>query len=296
MTRIGKTREDRVVNGAALCISLIVLFITVYPIYYCLINSFNEGKDAAKGGIYLWPRTFTLDNYAMVFRNKSLLGAFGITVLRTALGTAASVLGVSSVAYALSRSHLIGRRFYMVFGLVTLYFPASAVYSYLLYSQIGLLDRFLVYILPNIYQFYYVVLFMSFVKGLPSSLIESAKMDGASEFTVLFRVVIPLSMPVVATVALFSGVWHWNDWFHPAFFITKEKLMTLPAVLMRTMSLAQAQQELQKVISVASSTSVTTPESVRYAMLMIAVAPVTMIYPFVQKYFVKGMMIGSVKG
>ncbi len=296
MRWLGKTREDRMINAVASLISLGVLLVTVYPIYYCLINSFNEGKDAITGGIYLWPRAFTLDNYAMVLRNKGLLGAFGMTVLRTAVGTALSVLGVSSAAYALSRRELKGRRFYMAFGLVTLYFPTNAVYSYLLYSQIGLLDRFLVYILPNIYQFYYIVLFFTFIGNLPPALSESAKIDGASEFTILFRVIMPLSMPVIATVALFSGVWHWNDWFHPAFFITNEGLMTLPAVLMRTMSLAQAQQELQKVISVSAAASATTPESVRYAMLIIAVAPVTLIYPFVQRYFVKGMMVGSVKG
>lgn len=293
---IAKNREDRIINIVTVVISILVLTITLYPIYYCLINSFNEGKDAVSGGIYLWPRAFTLENYIMVFRNKNLLGSFGMTVLRTVAGTAIAILGTSMAAYALANKKLIGRRFYMVFGLVTLYFPTSVVYSYLLYSQIGLLNNFLVYILPNIFQFYYIVLFISFIKELPDALIESAKIDGANDFIILFKIVMPLSLPIIATLALFAGVWHWNDWFHPAFFITNEKLMTLPAVLMRTMSLAQAQQELQKVISVSGSATVTTPESIRYAMLMIAVAPITIVYPYIQKYFVKGMMIGSVKG
>ncbi|WFR56680.1 carbohydrate ABC transporter permease [Anaerocolumna sp. AGMB13025] len=293
---IAKNREDRIINLVTVVISILVLIVTLYPIYYCLINSFNEGKDAVSGGIYFWPRAFTLDNYIMVFRNKNLLGAFSMTVLRTVVGTAAAIIGTSMAAYALANKKLIGRKFYMVFGLVTLYFPTSVVYSYLLYSQIGLLNNFLVYILPNIFQFYYIVLFISFINDLPDALLESAKIDGANEFVTLFKIVIPLSKPIIATLALFAGVWHWNDWFHPAFFITNEKLMTLPAVLMRTMSLTQAQQELQKVLSVSSSASVTTPESIRYAMLMIAVAPITIVYPYIQKYFVKGMMIGSVKG
>ncbi|WMJ86885.1 carbohydrate ABC transporter permease [Anaerocolumna sp. MB42-C2] len=293
---IAKSKEDRIINIVTVCISLIVLVVTLYPIYYCLINSFNEGKDAVSGGIYLWPRAFTLENYAIVFRNKSLLGSFAMTVLRTVVGTVVAIIGTSMAAYALSNKKLIGRKFYMIFGLVTLYFPTSVVYSYLLYSEIGLLNKFLVYILPNIFQFYYIVLFVSFISELPEALTESAKIDGANEFVVLFRIVMPLSMPIIATLALFAGVWHWNDWFHPAFFITNEKLMTLPAVLMRTMSLTQAQQELQKVISVSSSATVTTPESIRYAMLVIAVAPITIVYPYIQKYFVKGMMIGSVKG
>ncbi len=293
---IAKNREDRIINIVTAVISILVLIVTLYPIYYCLINSLNEGKDAVSGGIYFWPRAFTLENYIMVFRNKNLLGAFVMTVFRTVAGTAIAIIGTSMAAYALSNRNLKGRRFYMVFGLVTLYFPTSVVYSYLLYSQIGLLNNFLVYILPNIFQFYYIVLFISFINELPDALIESAKIDGANDFVILFKIVMPLSLPIIATLALFAGVWHWNDWFHPAFFITNEKLMTLPAVLMRTMSLAQAQQELQKVISVSGSAAVTTPESVRYAMLMIAVAPITIVYPYIQKYFVKGMMIGSVKG
>lgn len=296
MNKIGKSREDHVLDTVTIVISLIVLLMTVYPVYYCLINSFNEGKDAVRGGIYLWPRALTLENYAMVFRNKSLVGSFIMTILRTVVGTVVAIVGTSMAAYALSNRKLKGRKFYMVFGLVTLYFPTSVVYSYLLYSQIGLLDNFLVYILPNIFQFYYIVLFISFINNLPDALAESARIDGANEFVILFRLVMPLSTPVIATLALFIGVWHWNDWFHPAFFITNEKLMTLPAVLMRTMSLAQAQQELQKVISVSNSATITTPESIRYAMLMIAIAPVTIIYPFIQRYFVKGMMLGSVKG
>ena len=119
-------------------------------------------------------------------------------------------------------------------------------------------------------------------------------MDGAGDFTILFKIIIPLSTPVIATVSLFVGVWHWNDWFHPAFFIQNESLMTLPAVLMRAMSLAEAQQTLQKMIAVPSQSS-TTMESVRYAMLIVSILPVTIIYPFVQKFFLKGMMLGAVK-
>jgi putative aldouronate transport system permease protein len=185
----------------------------------------------------------------------------------------------------------------MVFGVITLYFSASVVSQYILYRELSLLDNFLVYIMPNLYQFYYIILFISFFDNLPPALLESARIDGAKEFTVFFKVLLPLSTPVIATVALFCGVWHWNDWFHPAFFITIEKLMTMPAILMRAMSLAQAQQTMQKMMSTSAiQQSSSTMESVRYAMLIVAVAPITVIYPFSQKHFVKGMMIGSVKG
>ncbi len=293
---IKKSRGDRAIGALCTCIAILIFILSVYPIYYCLINSFNEGTDALKGGIYLLPRVFSLDNYTIAFRNKGLVNAFFMTLLRTGVGTCCTILCLSLASYALSNDKLKGRKFYMLFGIVTLYFPSNVVYSYLLYSQLGLLDQFAVYILPNIYQFYYIVLFISFIKALPAALTESAKIDGANEFVTLFSVVLPLSKPIIATLALFVGVWHWNDWFHPAFFINSESLMTMPAVLMRTMSLAQAQQELQKVMSVSAAATATTPESVRYAMLIIAVTPIALVYPFIQKYFVKGMMVGSVKG
>ena len=277
---------------AVLCI--LVLIVTVYPVYYCLIYSFNDGKDAAKQAIYFWPRKFSLENYKIVFQNKAIYPAFMMTMLRSIVGTVLAVFCMAMAAYALSKDNLKGRKVYMIMGVITLYFSAGVVQSYLLYREMRLLDSFWVYILPNIFQFYYIILFISFFRELPAALEESAQMDGAGYFTILFKIIIPLSTPVIATVSLFVGVWHWNDWFHPAFFIQNESLMTLPAVLMRAMSLAEAQQTLQKMIAVPSQSS-TTMESVRYAMLIVSILPVTIIYPFVQKFFLKGMMLGAVK-
>lgn len=292
--RIRKTQEDRIVDTVAVVLALIVFVLSVYPIYFCLINSFNSGKASTA---YLFPDSFTLDNYKVVFRNSSLLSSFLMTVLRTVTGTLFAIVLMGMAAFALTNRKLVFRRFYMIFGVITLYFSASVVHQYILYRELKLLNNFLVYILPNFYQFYYIILFISFFDNLPPALLESAQIDGASDFTIFFRILLPLSTPVIATVALFCGVWHWNDWFHPAFFITSEKLMTLPAVLMRSMSLADAQQSMQKMMSTtAMQQSSTTMESVRYAMLIVAVAPITIVYPFIQKYFVKGMMIGSVKG
>lgn len=294
-TRKRKSREDKIVDIVTALLCIIVFVLTVYPIYYCLIYSFNEGADAAKGGIYLFPRVFTLENYKIVLQNAALYPAFLMTILRTVLGTALAVFFTAMAAYALSKENLKGRKIYTIMGVVTLYFSAGVVQQYLLYREIGILDSFWVYILPNVYQFYNMILFMSFFKELPAALEESAQIDGAGYFTVFFRVVLPLSKPVLATVALFVGVWHWNDWYHPAFFIQNEALMTLPAVLQRSMSLAEAQQTLQKVMSFSAQTSTTTMESVRYAMLIISILPITIIYPFVQKFFLKGMMLGAVK-
>ena len=292
--KLGRSREDRIINIVTAVLCILVLIVTVYPVYYCLIYSFNDGKDAAKQAIYFWPRKFSLENYKIVFQNKAIYPAFMMTMLRSIVGTVLAVFCMAMAAYALSKDNLKGRKVYMIMGVITLYFSAGVVQSYLLYREMRLLDSFWVYILPNIFQFYYIILFISFFRELPAALEESAQMDGAGDFTILFKIIIPLSTPVIATVSLFVGVWHWNDWFHPAFFIQNESLMTLPAVLMRAMSLAEAQQTLQKMIAVPSQSS-TTMESVRYAMLIVSILPVTIIYPFVQKFFLKGMMLGAVK-
>ena len=292
--KLGRSREDRIINSVTAVLCILVLIVTVYPVYYCLIYSFNDGKDAAKQALYFWPRKFSLENYKIVFQNKAIYPAFMMTMLRSIVGTVLAVFCMAMAAYALSKDNLKGRKVYMIMGVITLYFSAGVVQSYLLYREMRLLDSFWVYILPNIFQFYYIILFISFFRELPAALEESAQMDGAGYFTILFKIIIPLSTPVIATVSLFVGVWHWNDWFHPAFFIQNESLMTLPAVLMRAMSLAEAQQTLQKMIAVPSQSS-TTMESVRYAMLIVSILPVTIIYPFVQKFFLKGMMLGAVK-
>ena len=292
--KLGRSREGRIINVVTAVLCIFVLIVTVYPVYYCLIYSFNDGRDAARQALYFWPRKFSLENYKIVFQNKAIYPAFLMTMLRSIVGTVLAVFCMAMAAYGLSKDHLKGRKVYMIMGVITLNFSAGVVQSYLLYREMHLLDSFWVYILPNIFQFYYIILFISLFKELPAALEESAQMDGAGYFTILFKIIIPLSTPVIATVSLFVGVWHWNDWFHPAFFIQNESLMTLPAVLMRAMSLAEAQQTLQKMIAVPSESS-TTMESVRYAMLIVSILPVTIIYPFVQKFFLKGMMLGAVK-
>lgn len=291
----GKSREDKVFNITASVLCIIIFVVTVYPIWYCLIYSLNEGADAAKGGIYFLPRVFTLENYKIVFQNKDIYPAFLMTILRSVVGTSLTVFLSGLAAYGLSKENLKGRKIYMTMGAVTLYFSAGVVQQYLLYREMQILDSFWVYILPNIYQFYYIILFISFFNALPPALEESAQIDGAGYFKIYFKVIMPMSKPVFATIALFAGVWHWNDWFSPAFFIQNESLMTLPGVLQRAMSLAEAQQTLQQMTSVAVQTSSTTMESVRYAMLIVSVIPVAIIYPFVQKFFLKGMMLGAVK-
>lgn len=292
---IRKTPEDRLIEIVCALIALFVLLISIYPIYYCLINSLNDGQDAARGGIYLWPRIFSLENYAMVLREPSLLRSFLMTVARTLTGSLLHIAFTSMVAYGMSRRELLFRRAYVLLGIVTMYVGGGIIPTYLLYHNLHLIDTFWVYVIPGIFSFYNMILMMSFFRQLPESLVESARIDGASHFTVYLKVILPLSPPIIATVALFVGVGHWNDWFAPAYYIMNEKLMTMPATLMRLMSLSEAQQKLQRMYGQLAIRQTVTMESMRYATLIVSVMPITILYPFLQKYFIKGMIIGSVK-
>ena len=292
---IHKTAEDHVINTAALVVCVVVTIVSLYPIYYCLINSFNDGKDAMKGGIYLWPRVFSLENYRIVFREDTLLRAFFMTVARTLCGSVLHVLFTAMTAYALSRRELMFRKLYVALGIITMYVGGGIIPTYLLYKNLKLINTFWVYILPGMFSFYNMILMMSFFRQLPESLVESARIDGASHFTVFRKVILPLSPPIIATVALFVGVNYWNDWYAPAYYILDEELMTMPATLLRLMNEAEAQQKLARLYSQLQVRPSVTLESVRYATLIVSVMPITILYPFVQKYFIKGMMIGSVK-
>ena len=292
---IHKSAEDRTINALTLIVCAVVTLVSLYPIYYCLINSFNDGKDAMKGGIYLWPRIFSLENYKTVFREDSLLRAFLMTVARTVIGSALHVLFTAMTAYALSRRELMLRKLYVGLGIITMYVGGGIIPTYLLYRNLKLINTFWVYVIPGMFSFYNMILMMSFFRQLPESLVESARIDGASHFTVFRKVILPLSPPIIATVALFIGVNYWNDWYAPAYYILDEELMTMPATLLRLMNEAEAQQKLARLYSQLQVRPSVTLESVRYATLVVSVMPITLLYPFLQRYFIKGMMIGSIK-
>lgn len=291
---IRKTSEDHIINTICLVLGILMALVCIYPIYYTLINSLNDGMDAAKGGIYLWPRQFSLNNYRVVFKDEDLPFSFLLTVIRTLVGTVFALIYTTTVSYALSRRELMFRKFYLYTGLVTMYVGGGVIPTYMLYRSLGLIDNFWVYILPSMYAFGNAILMMNFFKKLPDALVESARIDGAQEFTILVRLIIPLSRPLLATIALFVGVAHWNDWFAPAYYVTNKRLMTLPATLMRLLSENSALQKMKEVNANVSGVTATL-ETVRYATLIVSILPITVMYPFLQKYFIQGMMVGALK-
>ena len=297
-TAIRLTREDHVVNGVAIFIGLFVLLTTVYPIYYCLIYAFSDGNAALSYQIYLLPTHPTLANFKAVFEDSLLVNSFVISVLRTTLAVITGVSFTALTAYALTRRELKGRRIYSMVAMFTMYFSGGVIPTYLLYRSMGLVNSFWVYIIPSLLSVYNMLLIMAFFREIPESLIESAKLDGAGEFTILVRVVMPLSTPILATIGLFVGVGAWNDWYTAAYFVNDQDLMPMSTILMRLVSAADAAQKAREAAS-ASGVGVhnagPTSVSIQYATLLISIFPVMCVYPFVQKYFVKGVMVGAIK-
>ncbi|MBQ8953713.1 MAG: carbohydrate ABC transporter permease [Clostridia bacterium] len=299
--KIQRTAEDNAISVFIFIVMLFVFIVTVYPFYYCVVISFNEGINASIGGIYFWPRKFTLENYVQVFSNQQLMPAFGVSIIRTVVGTLCSVFFTGLVAFAVSHKNLIGRNLYTNMMIVAMYFSGGLIPYFLVIKNLGLYNTFWVYIIPGLLGIWNCILMMNFFRSIPEALEESARIDGANDLTIFFRIIVPVSMPVIATVMLFNGVGHWNDWYTTSFY-TKDK------------SLRTASYILKELISQANLTSITgsdaataaraadaaarsyTAESLRMATMVVVVVPIVCVYPFLQKYFVKGVMIGSIKG
>jgi len=272
---------------------LIVCFVTLYPIWYVIVNAFNDGADAMRGGIYWWPRQFSLDSFQAVFRSEGIMTAMGVTVAKTLVGTPVHVFFTAMVAYAFSRRELVGRKLYMFIGTVTMFFGGGLIPYYLLIRDLHLLDNFLVYIIPAAFSFFDLIIFLSFFREIPPGLEEAAKIDGANDFKIFYKVIIPVSMPVVATIALFHGVYQWNDYFTGMIFINDTNLQPIQTYLYRVVAQSSSNQMLASMPS-GMAVSVTS-QSLKLATMVVTTAPIVFVYPFLQKYFVKGFMIGSIK-
>ena len=284
--------EDYFIDIISWFISFIFLIACLYPFYYVLIMSFNDGHDAARGGIYFWPRAFSLENYVTFFTDKTWVTAMGITVLRTVLGTGISLLFTCLVAYGYSFRELMFRKVYLSILIVCMYFSGGLIPYYVVLRSLGLINNFLVYIIPGALNTFFILVGITFFIGIPPDLREAALIDGFSELGVFVRVILPISTPFMATLALFAGVGHWNSWFDSAFFIQSNDLRTLGYVLMQVINKNQLAQSSAEQIA----NRLVTPMSVQMAAMIIAVGPIMCVYPFLQKYFVKGVMIGAVKG
>jgi putative aldouronate transport system permease protein len=277
---------------------LFIIIVMLYPMWNTLAVSFNDARDSIKGGIYLWPRKWSFYNYQSVFRTDKVFNAFLISVARTVLTTILNVFFSGLLAFVLSHRDFVLKRFTTIFMLMTMYINAGLIPTYFLYRNLGLINKFWVYILPALVGAFNVIVIRTYINSLPPSLTESAKIDGATEMKTYFHIIIPMCMPVLATVALWVAVGAWNSWFDSYIFATKQSLSTLQYEMMKIISSSMQQgasqqpDYLQK--SSEAQSSMVTPNSLRAAMTMVATVPILVVYPFLQKYFVT-VNIGSVK-
>lgn len=287
----GEALFDLINNIMMLCIC----FITLYPIWYVLVNAFNNGTDAMRGGIYWWPRVFSLENFKAVFASPGIMLAMWITVAKTVLGTVLHVFFTAMVAYAFSRKNLIGGKLYILIGTVTLFFGGGLIPTFLLMKDLHLLENFLVYIIPVMFSFFDLIIFMTFFREIPEGLEEAARIDGANDWSIFLRIVLPVSMPVIATIALFHGVYQWNDYFTGMIYINNTDLQPIQTYLFRVVAQSSSSQMMVAVQGSGVTRSVTS-QSIKLATMVVTTLPIVFVYPFLQRYFVKGMMIGSIKG
>jgi putative aldouronate transport system permease protein len=291
-----KTAEDHLMDCIVYVFLAFVFILTAYPFYLSMVLSFNNGLDAARGGVYLWPRAFTLDNYRTFFGDERWIRGFFITAIRTLVGTVVTTLFTAIVAYGFSYEKLIGRKLYMGIAIFCLYFSGGLIPYYMTLKALGLLNSFPVYIIPSALNLFYAIVAVSFFKGIPRALHESAIIDGAGELKVFVRIILPVSKPLLATIAIFTGVGHWSSWFDSAFFVQNRNLRTLGYLLMEVINRSNLSGSSAMSAAMASVNSVITPLAIQVTAMVISVFPIMIIYPFLQKYFVTGLTVGSVKG
>jgi ABC-type sugar transport system, permease component len=292
---------ERVFGVFNIVFLLLLSLLMVYPLYYIIVYSLNEGLDSLKGGLYLWPRILTFFNYEYVLGNGAIQNAYIITIGRTILGTILGLIVTGITAYGFSFKELPYRKKLMFIILIPMLFNGGIIPYYIELSKLKLVDTFWVYIIPSMFNIWNMFVMMKFFSEIPVSLREAAVMDGAGEVKILIKIILPLSKPVLAAIGLFIAVYHWNDWYSGAFYVSSTNLLPVQTYLQRLFQadnlglISSNSAIVAEAASRASQTSKMTATSVKMAAVVIGTLPILCVYPFVQKHFVKGMLIGSVK-
>lgn len=284
-----KMSESRVFDIINHIILIILAIIIVVPVWNIVASSISSGKSLAEGGFVFWPKEVSFENYKFVMKDSSIWKAYIISIAKTVIGVVTHVFFCSMVAYGLSKRYLWGRKIYTAMGIITMFFSGGMIPTYLLMRQLGLLNNFMVYILPSLFSYYDVVILMNFFRQIPNSLEESA-IDGAGVWRTFLKIVAPLSKPALVTIALFNGVYQWNDFMTAKLYITDKNLYPVQMKLYEIIV-----QQSVKNMNVGSVIMDTTSKGVQLATIVITTVPILIAYPLLQKHFVSGMMLGAVK-
>lgn len=296
-SRIRSCRQDKAFT--VICMVILTLFFvtTLYPIIYVLSASFSSGKAVGSGKVVLWPVDLSLEGYASVFKNRNILTAYGNTILYTAVGAFINIVMAMAAAYPLARRDLPGRNWMMFVFTFTMYFGGGLIPSYMLVRELGLIDSIWALVLPGAVPVYSMILARTFIQSsIPEELLDAARIDGCDDRRFFFRIVLPLSKAILAVLAIYSIVAHWNSYFSAMLYINTQSKTPLQIVLKQILvsnvvtsnmliedpELYEAKMELASVL--------------KFALIVVSTGPILIIYPFLQKYFVQGIMIGSLKG
>ncbi|EHS55787.1 carbohydrate ABC transporter permease [Paenibacillus sp. Aloe-11] len=291
------TRSEKMFDLFNYILMALIVVVTLYPFLNVLAISLNNSTDTVRGGIYIWPRQFTLENYKTIFQYDGLLQGLQVSILRTVVGTVLGLICASMLAFTLSRVDFRARKFISTFLALTMYFSGGMVPVFILMRDLHLLGTFWVYIFPTLISAFNVFVIRSFMDGLPYALQESAKLDGANDFTIYWKIILPLCKPVLATIALFLAVNQWNAWFDTYLYNgTAAQWTTLQYELMKVLqSTQQGGSSMTNSNDMAKQMAQISPESIKMAITITVTLPILLVYPFLQKYFVGGMTLGAVK-
>lgn len=291
--------KDRIFDFFLYLVLILLALLTLYPFWNVFVLAVNEPLDTLRGGVYFWPRAFTLNNLKQILQMSNLLQAFTNSVIRTVVGSAVSVVCITMFAYTLSRRKFVLRGLLQRMVVISMYVSGGLIPYYFVIRGMGLINNFLVYIIPFMLNAFYVLIARTFIDELPDSLVESAQIDGANDFLIYIKIVLPLSLPILATLVLFTAVDQWNSWYDTYIYTKGTNLTTLQYELVKVLSKSTSSiknyRDVQSKLNTGAAIT-STPQSIRMAITVITTIPILCVYPFVQRYFIQGMTLGAVKG
>lgn len=286
-----KDRDGRIFDLVNIVILTLFSILIIIPLWNVVVGSFSSGQALARGNYVFWPSEWSLQNYRQVLSDNNIINAFFISVSKTLIGVITHVFFCAMVAYPMSKSYLKGRTLYSTMGIITMFFSGGMIPTYLLIRNLGLINSFWVYIIPMLLSYYDVIILMNFFRGVPRSLEESAMIDGAGHWRIFMQLYLPLSKPALATIALFNGLFQWNDFMTANLYIRDRALYPLQMMLYEVIVRSQTQGMQEIGTTVTQSTT----RGLQLATIVVTTVPILLIYPWLQKYFMGGIMIGAIK-
>lgn len=291
-----ESRGDRAFNMIVYVILSVVAVIVLYPLIFVLSASFSDPQTVLRGEMLLWPKGFNLNSYSKIFQNQDILSGYSNTLLYTTIGTLINLVMTVLGAYPLSRKDFVGKNAVMALFVFTMFFGGGLIPTYLLIKDLGMLNTFWVMVIPNAVSIWNIIIMRTFFQqSIPYELQEAATIDGCSNIQILTRIILPLSMPIIAVMILFYAVGHWNAFFSALLYLSDKEKFPLQLILREILIQGQT-SDMVKMSTESAIKQQREVEGIKYAVLVVANIPVLILYPFLQRYFVKGVMIGAIKG